>query len=269
VLRGINVFMIFFISGLDTRSFIPNSAQSSDIPERRTPFMARKFELSVGKYAWNFDRCEEILVITGYNEILRFIAPDHTLWSRDFERLFYDQGTPLGFYLIERINEVRKRKNLKALTFRETDVSEYGRVTDRSERAKARRALRDQISELDPKGLAVMIDKATIATEALSPPHLTLEELKAKRKKTDQETQISRAAAGLLLAQQKAEKDRAAAENRMARIEKMLTLATAQSLRDQIVASLSPEEALDMAGRVDDFDLRDQLVRHSMSSFAV
>jgi hypothetical protein len=141
--------------------------------------MARKIEISSGKYAWNLDRCEEILTIIDYNEIVRFIPPAQAMWSRDFEDVFYQKGAPLGFYLIDRINDVRKRKNLKTLTFRETDLSEYGRIIDRAERAKARRALRDQITELDPKGLAAMIEQATIAMDSLPPPHFTYDEWKA------------------------------------------------------------------------------------------
>ncbi len=231
--------------------------------------MARKFELSSGKYAWSLDRCEEILVITAYNEIVRFIAPDQAaIWSHDFERLFFEKGAPLGFYLIERINDVRKRKNLKTLTFRETDVSEYGRITDRAERAKARRALRDEISDLDSKGLAAMIERATLAVDALPPPHFTYDEWKATNERRKIESQVSRAAATLRLAQQSAEEGRATSENRMTRTMKMLALTTDQALLDQIIASLNPDEALGLAERIEDPDLRNELVRHSINSLA-
>jgi hypothetical protein len=230
--------------------------------------MARKFELSPGKYVWYLDWCEEILVITAYNEIARFIAPGQAIWSHDFERFFYEKGAPLGFYLIDRINDVRKRKNLKTLTFRETDVSEYGRIGDRAERAKARRALRDQITELDPKGVAAMIEKATIATDALPPPHFTYEEWKANHERQKSESQASRAAVTLRLAQQRADEYRAASEIRMARTMKMLSLVTDKALLDTIIASLNPDEALGLAEQIEDPVLRNELVRYSISSLS-
>jgi hypothetical protein len=121
--------------------------------------MARKYEVAPGRYAWNPDRCEEILIITAYNEIAKFIAPAQQ-WGKELEYVLYDRGTGIGFRLIEQINEVRRRKKLTPLVLRETDIPDYARDHDKLVRAARHRNMRD--------GLAILSDTAVWCCSRLS-----------------------------------------------------------------------------------------------------
>ena len=58
--------------------------------------MARKFEYKPGGFAWNPEKCEEIVVIAGYDEIARYVPPDQ-VWKVEFENHFFGHGNGLAF----------------------------------------------------------------------------------------------------------------------------------------------------------------------------
>lgn len=99
--------------------------------------MARKYERKPGHYAWNLEKCEEEIIINGYEEILRFI-PSHQTWKVLFEANFYSHGNGIAFEDLEAINLVRRRRGFPVIVIRETDVYEYGRTPDKPLRSKQR-----------------------------------------------------------------------------------------------------------------------------------
>src|SRR5438067_1120844 len=111
--------------------------------------MARRFEAAPGKFCWNPERCEEILITHAYNQIAPFIPPGAT-WSRDFEMYWYERGAALADTDLAYINQERRRKKLKPLLLVETDVGEYARERDKSIRAELRRELREQMAAMTP-----------------------------------------------------------------------------------------------------------------------
>src|SRR3977135_348392 len=105
--------------------------------------MARKFPVTMGKWAWSPDRCEEVVLIQGYQEIRPYIAPNEN-WRAEFEMNFYERGAALGFHHLAMVNAARKRKGLRPIVFLETDISVYAREKDRALRGQRRCELRDE-----------------------------------------------------------------------------------------------------------------------------
>src|ERR1700748_1750536 len=99
--------------------------------------MARMFECCPGRYAWNLEKCEEEILIAGYDEILRFVPADQT-WKVDFEYHFFQRGHGLAFESLDSINGVRRRRGLDEIVIRETMIYDYARSTDRLLRAQQR-----------------------------------------------------------------------------------------------------------------------------------
>src|SRR5947209_7467699 len=92
--------------------------------------MARKYEYNSGRYAWNLEKCEEVVLVAGYDEICRFIAPEQT-WRTEFENHFFDHGNGIAVEFLDQINAVRKRRGLSSILITETDIYDYARSHDK------------------------------------------------------------------------------------------------------------------------------------------
>jgi hypothetical protein len=134
--------------------------------------MARKFPVTKGKWAWSPDRCEEVALILGYEEIRPYIAPNENLRA-EFEMNFYERGAALGFHHLAMINDARKRKGLRPIVFLETDISEYARGTDRALRGQCRCELRDELLAMSPEERTRALVQAQEEVRELPPPHRT------------------------------------------------------------------------------------------------
>jgi hypothetical protein len=249
--------------------------------------MARKFEIKPGtnRFAWNPDRCEEILIIGAFQDIEKFIPP-HLQWGwrKEFEDLFFERGSAVSFHLCDLINAERKRKNLKLLELRETDVSEWAREHNKGLRAERRRELRDWLVGLSPDDRAQTLIHAEAETRELPPPHRTFDEWKASRDADDRASEASRIEVSKRLAAQteplppppilrpalspkELEPPMTADTERVARLVKMLSLASDPELIRAITAQLPPmDQTLDLAEEIDDPKVRDVLVRHCLAS---
>jgi hypothetical protein len=232
--------------------------------------MARKYAFGTNRFAWNLNRCEEILIITAYNEIARFVPPDLE-WLHEFEHIFYDAGKGIGFHLLAAINEVRKRKRLKPLVLRETDIGPNERRLDSTLRAKERRRLRDELATLSPPKRAEAVEEATEQAASLPPPHFTWDQYRARQDWIDDDRhtltqeEISRRLNAVASTAAAAPPVKPAREAADARFIKMLTLASDPALHEEIISALEPDAALDLAERVEDPALRNALVRRSIS----
>src|ERR1700686_287569 len=106
--------------------------------------MARKYEYSPGRYAWNPEKCEEVVLIAGYEEVARFVRPDET-WTAEFEHHFFDHGNGIAVEYLDHINAVRKRRGLAPIMLKETDIYDYARSYDKQLKATHRQRLRDEL----------------------------------------------------------------------------------------------------------------------------
>ena len=204
--------------------------------------MAQKFEIP-GGYAWNVEQCEELLLIAGYEEIYRYIPADQT-WKHEFETHFFEIGDGVAAEFVEAINAVRKRCELEVIVIRETNLYEYGRSPDKRIKTNNRRRIREELNDASADERQRRIEWAKVEEQRLPPPHRTYEERKAW-KQQQQEAQ---------------------AASRAPRLVKMLSLTTSPSIRGDIIQNLSADEALEVAEKIEDTELRDALIKHSLGA---
>jgi hypothetical protein len=227
--------------------------------------VARKFEPVLGKFAWKPERSEETIIITSYSEIRKFISPDQR-WPDEFELHFYQRGDGVAFTDLKKINDEPLRKKLKLIILRETDVGDHAREFDRSVRAQRRRDLRDELADLNPEALRGAIARAHEEVAALLPPHRTYTEYREERASNDQENRLSRVQVAQRVLAQRQDQKAAQVDARINKITRMLSLASDPALHGEIIKVLSADEALTLAGQIDVPDIRNALVRHSLSS---
>ena len=228
--------------------------------------MARKFEYRPEHYAWHLEKCEEELFILAYEEICRFIPADQK-WKTLFEINFFDQGWGLSFEDLESINSVRRRRGLLDVVVRETGVYEYGRTPDKQMKSNQRRQVREDLKDLSDEMRQYRFEFA-LAEEAMLPaPYQTYEEYRArqsqqreagsltmeevtKRVLAQQNIRLGRPVAGLLSP---------------ARAARMLAIVS-PTLWSEIIPKLSADDALQVAESVNEPELRDALVKHSLEA---
>ena len=223
--------------------------------------MARKYEASPGFYAWNLEKCEEIVLIAGYEEIVPYIRPDAT-WKVPFENHFFQHGNGVSFDYLDKLNSERRRRGLEPINFKETDLYDYGRANDRLQKSEHRRRVRAEIQTSSIDVRQKMVDRARAEIEILPSPHLTYEEFRERRNgwKTEQKLSREETAKRTEIARQKAEE-----AFDIEKAGKMLTLTTDAELRAAIIEKLSGDNALIIAGQTDDQQLRDVLVKHCLA----
>jgi hypothetical protein len=231
--------------------------------------MARKYEARPGWYAWNLEQCEEEILIAAYDEICRFI-PDGQTWKYGFERRFFDHGEGVAVDFVDFINVVRKRRGLPLIVIRETTVYEYGRSPDKSVKSNLRRRIREELSSLSADDRQHRIEAAMAEEQRLPPPHMTYEEYRARQQTRKTESTLSREEVTKRLLAQQAANAAAQAPTKVTlspeRAAKMLTFATDPSLRGEIIQNLSADDAPEVAEKIENTELRDALVRHSLGA---
>jgi hypothetical protein len=230
--------------------------------------VARKWEISAGQYAWNFEECEELVLIAGYEEIRLCIAPDQT-WVAEFENHFYQHGNGVAFRFVDEINAVRRRQILPKLEFRETDVYDYGRSTNKLMKSERRQHVREEISTASVDVKQRMVAHAAAEVARLPPPHIPYEQYKANRRRYLEESDLSREEVGRRVrAHQQSTAPVTRLQLTLDKAIKMLMFARDPGLRSEIIDKLSGDDALAAAEQIEDADLRDALVRRSLMALA-
>jgi hypothetical protein len=226
--------------------------------------MARKYEYVSGRHAWNLEKCEEEVLIAGYDEIRRFIPPEQR-WNIDFEYHFFDQGSGITVEFLDSINSVRRRRGLDIIEIRETNVYDYARSHDRSARSKNRRQVREELENATQDERQRRIQLAKAETERLPPALLTYDQYKARLQQHKAESLLNFAEVRKRLLVQEAATAAKSTRAKLApeQATRMLTLAS-PNLWDEIIPRLSPEDALAVAEQIDNTELRDALVKHSL-----
>ena len=229
--------------------------------------MARKWEITPSQYAWNFEECEEVVLIAGYEEIKSLIPPGQT-WAVEFENHFYQHGNGVAFRYVDEINSIRRRQILPKLEYHETDVYDYGRSANKLMKSERRQRVRDEINGASVDVRMRMVAHALAEMARLPPPHIPYEQYKMNRRRLTEEAELSRAEVGRRVrAHQQAGAAVAARPTlSLERALKMLTLVSDPTLRSEIIDKLSGDDALAAAERIEDSELRDLLVRHSLEA---
>jgi hypothetical protein len=226
--------------------------------------MGRKYEFASGKYAWNLEKCEEEVLIAGYEEIVPYIPPDQTSVKTEFENNFFATGNGVAIFYIDFINTVRKRRGLVPTFIRETQASDYVRSADRGERASNRCQTRQELRDLSEDERRRRVQAAEVEIARQPEPHFTYEEYEARRTQLKNDTRLSAEEVSRRIAvreTKRADEARTLSPKLAAR---MLGLAS-KAMYPEIIAKLRAEDALDVAAEIDDSELRDLLVRHSLS----
>jgi hypothetical protein len=230
--------------------------------------MARKYEYVAGRYAWNMEECEEDVLIAAYNEVSRFIPPDQT-WKVEFENHFFEHGNGVAFGFLDSINAVRRRRGLDVIAIRETDVHDYARSRDKLLKSNRRRRVRDELINSSVHVREHRTKLALAQAARLPLPHITHDEYKARQQQHRVDSALSLAEiTKRMLAQQAASTPQPPTEQKKLppeRAVRMLTLASPE-IWHEIIPQLSAEDALDVAEKIENTELRDALVRHSISA---
>jgi hypothetical protein len=225
--------------------------------------MARKYEAGPNFYAWNLEKCEEIVLIAGYEEIVTYIPPSAT-WKVPFENHLFQHGNGISFEYLDKLNSERRRRGLDPINFKETDIYDYGRSTDRLLKSEHRRRVREEIQTASIDLRQKMVEHARAEIERLPPPHQTFEEYKERQNgwKTEQRLSREETAKRAEIAAQKIEK-----AFDVEKAGKMLALTTDAELRATIIEKLSGDNALIIAQQTNDQQLRDMLIKHCLARF--
>jgi hypothetical protein len=228
--------------------------------------MGLMFECCPGRHAWNLEKCEEEVLIAGYDEILRFVPANQT-WKAEFEYHFFDRGNGLAFESLAAINGVRRRRGLDEIVIRETMIYDYARSTDRLLKAQQRREVREDLKSASADVRRHRLEQAQVESDRLPPPRTTFEEWK-ERRQDDVGSGLTCQEIANRLAVQKSVRafpppSRPTLQPDLAA--RMLTLAS-PSIWGEIIPKLSAEGALEVAEKIADVDLRDALVKYSLTA---
>jgi hypothetical protein len=227
--------------------------------------MARKFEYTQQRFAWNPEKCEEEIIIAAYDEIVSFIPADQK-WNAEFENHFCDHGNGLTVETCDAINAVRRRRGLGIIVMRETDVYDYARFADKLLKSNQRRRIRDELKAASLDVRQQRIEHAMAEERRLPPPHMTYDEYKARRQLQQRCTlsyeEITKRKLALQAASTAQRLTKTLTPERAA---KMLSLASS-NIWDDIIRKLSAEDALEVAEKITDTQLRDALVRYSLNA---
>jgi hypothetical protein len=231
--------------------------------------MARKWEINSSQYAWNFEECEELVLIAGYEEIKSSVPPSVT-WPIEFENHFYQHGNGVAFRYVDEINAVRRRLVKPRLDYIETDVFEYGRSSIKLMKSEHRRRVRDELATASIEVRLRMVARALEDMKGLPPPHLTFEQYKANNRKFSDESDSSRKEAGRRLQALERSTIRISKPPPVLSLEQKvmaLNFASGPDLRAKIIETMSPDEALGTLALVENADLRDALIRRGFSGY--
>ena len=231
--------------------------------------MARKWEISEGKYAWNFEECEETYFIALYEEIKPYIPPNLP-WQAEFEAHYYTHGNGVAFYFIDEINSTRRRRNLPTIDIQETDVLDYGRNTNKLMKSQFRKRTREEYNSASVHIRQRMVDGALLKIATLQPPHQTYEDWKAKNKRHTFDSDLSRVEVARRVAAATFTPSPTPQKASTLPLDKALTMlkyASTSELQSHIIAKLTADDALEAAEHVPDQAIKDMLIQHSLSFF--
>jgi hypothetical protein len=233
--------------------------------------MARKYELKPNYYAWLMERCEDRLLIAEFDDIEGRIAADQS-WKRDFTDHFYMHGNGIAFRFIAAINAVRRRLGRPVFNFEETNIYDYGRISDRLQKSELRRQMREEYLGLDTPGRIRWRQNAEDEIAALPPPHYTHEEWKNMRRQRYGGTVLTSAeivTRAQAVAQSQPQRTTAKPDDKarvITQLKLVQPLPDNSALISEILAKLKPDDALDIASDFDDPGIRAALVRHSLAA---
>lgn len=228
--------------------------------------MARKYEIADGEFAWNFEQCEEIVLIDLFDKIKPFILPE-AAWRPDFEYHFFQHGNGILARFLDEINAVARRRGLETFTVRETDVFDYGRTPNKLMKSEHRKRVLEELLNASYDARVERVNVAREAVAQLPPPHQVYEEYKKKREWLSATSRASREE----VSRRRAALDNAARpapKSSTLELDKavtMLQFASSADLRDDIIRRLSSEEAVNALPLIEDAATRDALIRHSLS----
>jgi hypothetical protein len=152
---------------------------------------------------------------------------------------------------------------------RETDVYDYGRSQDRRFKADHRRRIREELKDASADERQRRIEGAKAEEQRLPPPRTTFEEYKVRKQLQARSGLTPKELSKRAIVQQAASTaSPAPTKPKIApdRAVKLLTLATDPSLRGEIIQNLSADDALEVAEKIENTELRDALVRHSLGA---
>jgi hypothetical protein len=160
---------------------------------------------------------------------------------------------------------------LPKLEFRETDVYDYGRSTNKLMKSERRQRVREEVATASVDIRLRMVAHAAADVARLPAPHMPYEQYKANKRRWSEESDLSREEVGRRV---RAHQQSATPVARpqlgldLDKALKMLMFARDPGLRSEIIDKLSGDDALAAAERTEDADLRDALVRRSLAALA-
>jgi len=222
------------------------------------------WEIKPDVYAWNFEQCEELLLIAGYEEVKPFFATTET-WPADFENHFYDHGNGVAFSFVDHINAARRRKNLEKLDFVETDVLDYGRSPDKMMKSEHRQRVRREWLAATTTERTKRLKRAMEEAALLRPPHIPYAEYRLKTNKIEEENQKSRDEIRRRIAIQI---QPAPSAPPSLDVEKAFTMLCygSHEIWPKVITRLSGDDALAIVPKVEDASLRDALILHALGA---
>lgn len=110
----------------------------------------RKNELIPTKFQWGLEKCEDVVLIDAYLQILKVLPLELYSFREDFERKYLDLGYPAGWHHLEQINVILRRRGPDQVQFWETTVYAYAKLGG-TEKAEARRELRESLETMLPE----------------------------------------------------------------------------------------------------------------------
>lgn len=223
-----------------------------------------------GSFAWNMERCEEILLIAAYEEIKPFI-PAGEDWAASFENHFYQHGNAVAFYFIDDINAARRRKNLAKLDYKETDVLDYGRSPDKMMKSEFRQRSRREWEAWSTDERIRQVHRAVLEIAELRPPHIPFVEYKARQARVDAENAKSREDLRKMRALEMAAQPAATQAAPTLAAQKAATMLRHASAKlwPDIIARLSGDDALLLVEEIDNSEVRDALILHALNAPAL
>jgi hypothetical protein len=234
--------------------------------------MGRKYEPKPNFYVWNFEQCEEVVLIDAYIDACQHVAASEP-FKQEFDNHFFHHGNGVAFSLIDQINAIRRRRALGPIQFVETDVFDYGRSPDKMMKSETRKRLLEELktASTDERIRRVNLAKAEVAK--LPPPHQTWEQYKERnsqyiRENTESWEQIRRRKA--LEAASAPPPPPQLPTLKSLPVQKALTLlkhATSEAVIDRIIEKLSPDDVLSMLPEIENKDLADRLILHSLAEY--
>jgi hypothetical protein len=184
------------------------------------------------------------------------------------ENHFFDHGNGVAAEFLDAINVVRKRRGLDVILIRETNIFDYARSPDKLVKSNHRLRVREELRNASVNMRQHRVDVAKAEAERLPLPHITYDDYKVQRQQQKAGFGLTRTEIKKrVLALQAASATQPAAKPTLPpeRAARMLTLASSD-IWDEIIPRLSAEDALEVAEMITDTELRDALVKHSLSA---